>query len=63
MRTLIAAHPNTPILITGHSLGGALAVLSALDIKKELMFNETISLYTFGAPRVGNDEFSDHVFA
>lgn len=40
-----------PLLITGHSLGGALATLAASRLPKAL-------LYSFGAPRAGNQAFS-----
>ncbi|MEM7010724.1 MAG: 5'/3'-nucleotidase SurE, partial [Verrucomicrobiota bacterium] len=45
-----AALPDTdePVFYTGHSLGGALSVLATIRRKP-------FSLYTFGAPRVGND--------
>lgn len=43
--------------ITGHSLGGALAILCAFDIATRgpcAEFDLNIKTYTFGAPRVGN---------
>lgn len=40
------------IIITGHSLGAALATLSAKRISK--IVENKIYLYTFGSPRVGN---------
>lgn len=43
------------IYLTGHSLGGALATLAALDLQKET--TAKISNYTFGAPKVGNKRF------
>jgi hypothetical protein len=42
--------------IVGHSLGGALATLSADWIKAE--YSLPVKLYTFGSPRVGLDNFS-----
>jgi hypothetical protein len=40
----------TPVYYTGHSLGGALAVLAA-SLKKP------VGVYTFGSPRIGNGDF------
>jgi pimeloyl-ACP methyl ester carboxylesterase len=34
LRALIAKYPNADILLTGHSLGGALATFAALDLKR-----------------------------
>ncbi|WP_274655010.1 lipase family protein [Paenibacillus humicola] len=44
-----------PLFVTGHSLGGALAVLAALDIASNR--RQTPYVYTFGAPRVGDPAF------
>eukprot|EP00295_Goniomonas_pacifica_P009293 CAMPEP_0175831214 /NCGR_PEP_ID=MMETSP0107_2-20121207/14342_1 /TAXON_ID=195067 ORGANISM="Goniomonas pacifica, Strain CCMP1869" /NCGR_SAMPLE_ID=MMETSP0107_2 /ASSEMBLY_ACC=CAM_ASM_000203 /LENGTH=238 /DNA_ID=CAMNT_0017144231 /DNA_START=10 /DNA_END=726 /DNA_ORIENTATION=+ len=50
------------ILVTGHSLGGAMASLCTLELAR---FSErrqmSLSLYTFGAPRAGNSGFADLV--
>ena len=45
-----------PIYITGHSLGGALAIIAALELKRQ-KFN-VAHIYTFGQPRVGNAAFA-----
>ena len=45
------------LLITGHSLGGALAVLAAFDIKRA-MGDLCVELYTFGTPYPGNRAFA-----
>ena len=44
------------VIVTGHSLGGALATIAALDIQYNLGSKRDLSfeVYTFGAPRVGN---------
>ncbi|MGB3137620.1 MAG: lipase family protein [Nodosilinea sp.] len=44
------------VVVTGHSLGGALATIAALDIQYNLGEKRDLSfeVYTFGAPRVGN---------
>jgi len=49
---VIRNNSGREIIVTGHSLGAALATLCASRISKK--FDNTISLYTFGSPRVGN---------
>lgn len=44
--------------IVGHSLGGALAALAALEIQREHP-NSQLTCYTFGCPRVGNHAFAE----
>jgi hypothetical protein len=46
-------HKGLPVYITGHSLGGALAMLAT----RYLGTDSTGATYTFGCPRVGDDEF------
>ncbi|KAI8109047.1 hypothetical protein M9435_005463 [Picochlorum sp. BPE23] len=51
------------IHISGHSLGGALASLCAIDVytllqAENLSATDCISVYTFGQPRVGNRAFA-----
>ncbi len=46
---------SLPLFITGHSLGGALATLAALDIVHNTVHNPVV--YTYGAPRVGDTHF------
>jgi triacylglycerol lipase len=45
------------VLITGHSLGGALATLCAFDLAYTTTFKSP-SVYTYGAPRVGDPAFA-----
>ena len=59
---ILEEHPFSTILFAGHSLGGALAMLGALDIKMYFgIHSKLIRLYTFGQPRVGDKTFSDWV--
>lgn len=54
--------PELEMLLAGHSLGGALATLAAYDLKgvaRKLNLEVEISVYTFGAPRVGNHAFAE----
>lgn len=48
---LCQKHPGAKIYVTGHSLGGALAVLAGAEISN---FQNVTAVYTFGEPRVGN---------
>lgn len=52
LHALIDARPG-PLVITGHSLGAALATLAASDFK-----NRAPKLVTFGSPRVGDAAFA-----
>lgn len=45
------------IYLTGHSLGGAIALVAA----HELSSDNIAACYTFGSPRVGNSEFGDKI--
>ena len=45
------------LLVTGHSLGGALAVLAAFDIKST-MRDFALEMYTYGTPYPGNRAFA-----
>jgi triacylglycerol lipase len=49
--------PHKQIIVTGHSLGAALATLFAVDIKYNLR-DKSVSVYTFGSPKVGNADFA-----
>jgi triacylglycerol lipase len=48
---------DSAVILTGHSLGGALASLAAYWAACAQSFN-VCALYTFGAPRIGNAEFA-----
>ncbi len=45
------------LYITGHSLGGALALIAIGALNS----NNLAACYTFGSPKVGNDEFDDKI--
>eukprot|EP00960_Hanusia_phi_P002159 62182-Hanusia_phi.AAC.2 len=50
----ISGEERVHILITGHSLGGAFSQLLAMDLRLTLPADTEVSMYSFGAPRVGN---------
>ncbi|KXZ45673.1 hypothetical protein GPECTOR_52g70 [Gonium pectorale] len=48
------------VLVTGHSLGGALATLGAYELAElKLPADPPVVMYTYGAPRVGNKAFAE----
>lgn len=49
------------IIITGHSLGASLAILSAFDLAENGITNIPISAFVFGSPQVGNKAFNDRL--
>lgn len=58
---VVQAFPQAPLTVTGHSLGGAIATIAALDVQYNITQHtgQAIGLYTFGAPRVGNSALVD----
>jgi len=56
LTSLRGKNAGKALYITGHSLGGALAVLCAMDAASNTGFRSPI-LYTYGAPRVGSPAF------
>jgi hypothetical protein len=55
-------HPDYRIHLVGHSLGGAVAMLAALELRVSLGW-QNITVTTFGEPRVGNQGLCDYVDA
>jgi predicted lipase len=56
---LSAKYNTINLIITGHSLGAAIATLLSFDIINSKLYDKynIVSLITFGSPRVGNQEF------
>lgn len=56
---IVTTRNNRSLWVTGHSLGGGLAVLATAKLRLEK--DEPVNgLYTFGQPRVGDREFARH---
>lgn len=49
--------PGKTLYITGHSLGGALAALCAVDISANTGFKSP-RIYTYGSPRIGDTAYA-----
>jgi Lipase (class 3) len=59
LRNLVAQNASKckRLVITGHSLGGALCALAAPDLLNDVAQNLSPSLYTWAEPRVGHHDF------
>lgn len=55
IEAILAEVQDRPLFVTGHSLGGALAVLAACRLAQ--LGYPAVAAYTFGAPRVGDQAF------
>ncbi|ABW32103.1 lipase family protein [Acaryochloris marina] len=55
LQELIDTNQEMYLWFTGHSLGGALAILAASR------FGKAQGIYTYGCPKVGNSEFVDSI--
>jgi predicted lipase len=52
------AFPTYKITVTGHSLGGAVAILAAASLRNA---GYTVALYNFGSPRIGGSKISSYI--
>lgn len=53
-----AANPSYALVITGHSLGAAVATIAGAYFRS---IGHNCDIYTYGSPRVGNDVFANYV--
>ncbi|KAH6571019.1 hypothetical protein BASA60_007449 [Batrachochytrium salamandrivorans] len=59
---LVQLYPEFDIVLTGHSLGGALTTMAAMDLITRLNLDpEKMTLFTINQPRTGNNHFAHWV--
>jgi len=59
IKKLVSENPTYKVVVTGHSLGGALGVFQTLDLVGTPGLNSSnLFTYTYGEPRAGNQEFA-----
>jgi hypothetical protein len=56
IRILSLQYPTYQVIVTGHSLGAAIATFTAVDLLNDGF--QAIRLFNFGSPRVGNYNFA-----
>ena len=56
----VKQHPSSKIIFTGHSLGGALANLAAVQYAEKHPDHKDVRLYTLGQPRVGGAGYAKY---
>ncbi|KAI8058755.1 lipase [Thamnidium elegans] len=63
LKAALDANPTYKVEVSGHSLGGAQALLAGMDLyqREKRLTPKNLSIYTVGCPRVGNPAFAYYV--
>ncbi|PBK99891.1 alpha/beta-hydrolase [Armillaria gallica] len=62
VKIAMSTYSTSSVTVVGHSLGGALALLDGVYLDLQLP-SATVSVISYGMPRVGNQAFADYVDA
>ncbi|KAI7834751.1 Alpha/Beta hydrolase protein [Kickxella alabastrina] len=61
LKMLLVDYPDSMVIFTGHSKGGAEAALSALELVRSIPeLRSRMRVWTFGEPRLGDVEFAGY---
>ncbi|KAF5379506.1 hypothetical protein D9615_006489 [Tricholomella constricta] len=63
VKTAMSNNGATKVTIVGHSLGGAIALITSVYLPLHLPAGTTFRTITYGMPRVGNTAFANYVDA
>ncbi|KAI9472397.1 MAG: lipase [Benjaminiella poitrasii] len=65
VQSQLTAYPNYKVVVTGHSLGAAQALLAGMDLyqRDSRLSPDNLSIYTMGGPRIGNQAFANYVIS
>lgn len=61
VQSILTAKPAYSVVVTGHSLGGAVATLASISLLSQAINIPLLTHYSFGSPRVGDSHFSTYV--
>jgi pimeloyl-ACP methyl ester carboxylesterase len=57
VQALLTEHPNYKVYVAGHSLGGALSLVFAMEAASKLVTKQPVTCIVLGNPRTGNLAF------
>ena len=61
--TLLNQHSGSSLVVIGHSLGAALALLDSVYLQLHVPAGTSLTVISYGMPRVGNAAFANYVDA
>ncbi|KAL4479617.1 hypothetical protein ABPG72_004213 [Tetrahymena utriculariae] len=61
VKNILVQNVLSKVIITSHLQGGAIATLVSIELLKQLKANGQIIIYTFGAPKIGNQNFVEYL--
>ncbi|XP_053385704.1 lipase ZK262.3-like [Mercenaria mercenaria] len=61
IKDLVNKYPNYRVVVTGHSLGGAIASIASAQLSADnIIDKDKTTLYTFGMPRTGDRPYAEN---